>query len=86
MLPLDHAAAVEAMIGATFRVTYRTRDNRGTADFVRDVPAADGCRAIDQVRWLLLAAHPADHTEYEFKMCVRVERAEVSTERRKVKA
>lgn len=74
MLPLDKAAAMESMVGVNFRVTYRKRDAIGVADFVRDVPAQDGCKAIEQGRWLLEAEH-SDHAEYEFQMCARVERA-----------
>ena len=61
---------------ANFRVTFRKRDKLGGADFVRDMPAEDGCRAIQQVAWQLKLDHPTDDLTYEFQMCVRVERTD----------
>lgn len=64
------------MSGKSYRVTYRKQDGLGVADYVRDIMAVGGCRAIQQARWQLEGAHPDDHAAYEFWMCVRIERRE----------
>lgn len=63
------------MIVANFRVTFRKHVAHEVRHAERVVLADDVCRAISQAGWMLDAEHPNDHGEYEFQMCVRVERS-----------
>ena len=57
----------------SYRVTFRTADERGTADYVRDVVAESLTAAIEQARWQLIAANH-DNTQYRAYMAVEIER------------
>lgn len=49
-----------------YRGDYRKQDEQGVVHFVRDVVATDEGRALEQMRWQLVDAHPEDNREFEF--------------------
>lgn len=71
---------MEHMIGTPFRASFVKSDELGVVHFTRDVRAVDGCKAIDQVRWLLLDEHPDDGAEYSFEWCKAISRTEPAEE------
>ena len=59
------------MVRQFYRITYTASDQRGRADFVRDIPAESAMQAIQQMMWALEQQHPHDHAAYEFERMER---------------
>lgn len=76
VLPLSKRRALEAILRRNYRVSFARSDDRGVAEYTRDVTAIQLVRAVEQVQWQLEQDHRSDWAAYRCVRAVEIDRTD----------